>query len=317
MQAVSNLPIKCHERPVHGRSPGGSDVVQLSKPRDRDDDRRPSLTECSNRLVAAVPTLFPHRFRIQRPSHPRDAPHGNPPPNRQSHEKLLAAPASVGIELFVLAGVAVFSRVDPHRRARSRPDERSAFRDQPCRCGNCRSTPRSRCCADCAAYLLSLAFTLVYGIIAAHNRRAEKVMLPALDVLQSLPVLTFLPGLVLLFVHLFPTRQLGLELACVVTIFTAQAWNMCVQLFRQSVRGIPPPLREVTDPESQRLAGVPPARSAGQHDRAGLELDDVDGRGVGSSSPPSESFDVQAARAGFVHEPPHRMPATCGPRSAR
>ena len=102
-----------------------------------------------------------------------------------------------------------------------------------------------------AAYLLSLAFTLIYGSIAARSRRAEKVMLPALDVLQSLPVLTFLPGLVLLFVHLFPHRQLGLELACVITIFTAQAWNMCFSFFG-SVRGIPLPLREVAS--IQRLS---------------------------------------------------------------
>ena len=95
-----------------------------------------------------------------------------------------------------------------------------------------------------AAYVLSLIFTLVYGTIAAHNRRAEKVMLPALDVLQAIPVLGFLPGLVLAMVHLFPTRELGLEIACIVMIFTAQAWNMTFS-FHGSLRGIPQPLREV------------------------------------------------------------------------
>ena len=60
-----------------------------------------------------------------------------------------------------------------------------------------------------AAYILSLIFTLVYGTIAAHNRRAEKVMIPALDVLQSIPVLGFLPGLVLAMIALFPTREIG------------------------------------------------------------------------------------------------------------
>ena len=95
-----------------------------------------------------------------------------------------------------------------------------------------------------AAYILSLVFTLVYGTIAAHNRRAEKVMLPALDVLQAIPVLGFLPGLVLAMVHLFPTRELGLEIACVIMIFTAQAWNMTFS-FHGSLRGIPQPLREV------------------------------------------------------------------------
>src|SRR6202035_945838 len=95
-----------------------------------------------------------------------------------------------------------------------------------------------------ASYVLSLIFTLVYGTIAAHNHRAEKVMLPALDVLQAIPVLGFLPGVVLAMLRLFPTRQLGLEIACVVMIFPAQAWNMTFS-FHGSLRAIPQPLREV------------------------------------------------------------------------
>ena len=95
-----------------------------------------------------------------------------------------------------------------------------------------------------AAYVLSLIFTLIYGTIAAHNHRAEKVMIPALDVLQAIPVLGFLPGLVLAMIHLFPTREIGLEIACVVMIFTAQVWNMTFS-FHGSLRGIPQPLREV------------------------------------------------------------------------
>jgi NitT/TauT family transport system permease protein len=103
-----------------------------------------------------------------------------------------------------------------------------------------------------AAYLLSLVFTLIYGTVAAHNRAAEKVMVPALDVLQALPVLTFLPGVVLAMVYLFPTRELGLEIACIVTIFTSQVWNMTFSFFG-SLRGIPTPLREVA--AVQRLSG--------------------------------------------------------------
>src|SRR5690242_6269417 len=94
-----------------------------------------------------------------------------------------------------------------------------------------------------AAYALSLVFTLVYGTIAAHNHRAEKVMMPVLDVLQAIPVLGFLPGLVLALVALFPTRQIGLEIACIIMIFTGQAWNM-VFSFHGNLRGIPSPLRE-------------------------------------------------------------------------
>lgn len=96
----------------------------------------------------------------------------------------------------------------------------------------------------CAAYILSLTFTLVYGTIAAHNHRAERIMLPALDILQAIPVLAFLPGLVLAMISLFPTREIGLELACVVMIFTGQAWNMTFS-FHGSLRAIPSPLREV------------------------------------------------------------------------
>ncbi|HEX4123647.1 MAG TPA: ABC transporter permease subunit [Tepidisphaeraceae bacterium] len=102
------------------------------------------------------------------------------------------------------------------------------------------------------AYVLSLIFTLVYGTFAAHNRRAEKVMVPALDVLQALPVLAFMPGVVLTMVSLFPTRELGLEIACIIMIFTAQAWNMTFS-FHGSLRGIPQPLREVA--AIQRLSG--------------------------------------------------------------
>jgi NitT/TauT family transport system permease protein len=103
-----------------------------------------------------------------------------------------------------------------------------------------------------AAYALSLIFTLVYGTVAAHNRYAEKIMLPALDVLQAIPVLGFLPGLVLAMVSLFPTRQIGLELACIIMIFTAQAWNMTFS-FHGSLRSIPTSLREVA--AMQHLGG--------------------------------------------------------------
>lgn len=103
-----------------------------------------------------------------------------------------------------------------------------------------------------AAYGLSLAFTLVYGTVAAHNHRAERVMIPALDVLQAIPVLGFLPSLVLAMIALFPTRQIGLEIACVVMIFTAQVWNMTFS-FHGSLRAIPSPLREAA--QINRLSG--------------------------------------------------------------
>jgi NitT/TauT family transport system permease protein len=95
-----------------------------------------------------------------------------------------------------------------------------------------------------AAYFLSLGFTLVYGTIAAHNRRAELVMIPILDVLQAIPVLGFLPSLVLALVALFPRHELGLEMACILMIFTGQVWNMTFS-YHGSLRAIPSSLREV------------------------------------------------------------------------
>ncbi len=95
-----------------------------------------------------------------------------------------------------------------------------------------------------AAYLLSLVFTLVYGTIAAHGKRAEKVLVPILDIGQGIPVLGFLPGLVLGMVALFPKTNVGLELACIVMIFTGQVWNMTFS-YIASLRSIPNELREV------------------------------------------------------------------------
>ena len=95
-----------------------------------------------------------------------------------------------------------------------------------------------------AAYFLSLGFTLVYGTVAAHSRRAERIMVPLLDILQGIPVLGFLPGLVLGMVALFPDSNIGIELACIIMIFTGQVWNMTFS-FYGSLRSIPPELREV------------------------------------------------------------------------
>jgi len=94
-----------------------------------------------------------------------------------------------------------------------------------------------------AAYALSLTFTLIYGTTAAHSRTAERIMLPILDICQGIPVLGFLPGLVLGLVALFPHSNIGLELACIVMIFTGQVWNMTFSFFG-SLRTIPAELRE-------------------------------------------------------------------------
>jgi NitT/TauT family transport system permease protein len=93
------------------------------------------------------------------------------------------------------------------------------------------------------AYILALLFSLAYGFAAAKSERAAKVLLPLLDILQSIPVLSFLPGVMLAMVALFPGRQLGLELGSVLLIFTGQAWNIAFS-FYASMKGIPRELDE-------------------------------------------------------------------------
>ena len=94
------------------------------------------------------------------------------------------------------------------------------------------------------AYVLSLAFTLSYGYWAAKDRLAERVLVPLLDILQSIPVLGFMPGLILALVALFPHSNTGLELAAVIMIFTGQAWNMTFSYYH-SLRSVPDDLSEV------------------------------------------------------------------------
>lgn len=93
------------------------------------------------------------------------------------------------------------------------------------------------------AYVLSLAFSIAYARIAAGSRAAERFMLPLLDILQSVPILSFMPGVVLGLAALFPGRTLGLEIAAVILIFTSQAWNLAFS-FHQSLLTIPRELSE-------------------------------------------------------------------------
>lgn len=97
-----------------------------------------------------------------------------------------------------------------------------------------------------AAYAISLGFTLVYGYVAAYNARAERFLIPMLDTLQSIPVLSFLPGVMLAMVALFPHRQLGVELGSILLIFTGQVWNMTFS-FYASLKNIPQEMREAAE----------------------------------------------------------------------
>jgi NitT/TauT family transport system permease protein len=93
------------------------------------------------------------------------------------------------------------------------------------------------------AYVLSLFFAVTYGYIAAYRPRAERFMIPLLDVLQSIPVLSFLPGVMLAMAALFPGCQLGVELGAVLLIFTGQVWNMAFS-FYASLKSVPREMRE-------------------------------------------------------------------------
>src|ERR1700730_10988208 len=94
-----------------------------------------------------------------------------------------------------------------------------------------------------AAYVLSLVFSLVYGRLIASGPGAERLLLPVLDILQSIPILSFMAGVVLALVALFPHNNIGLELAAIILIFTSQAWNLAFS-FYQSLKTVPADLRE-------------------------------------------------------------------------
>jgi NitT/TauT family transport system permease protein len=102
------------------------------------------------------------------------------------------------------------------------------------------------------AIICSTIFTFVYAAIAAKSRRAEMVLIPLLDILQSVPILGFLTFTVVFFLNLFPGQVLGAELACVFAIFTSQAWNMTFSMY-QSIRNVPKDLEEAT--QSFHLSG--------------------------------------------------------------
>ena len=102
------------------------------------------------------------------------------------------------------------------------------------------------------AIVCSIVFTFCYAALAAKSRRAEMVLIPLLDILQSVPILGFLTFTVVFFLNLFPGRVFGAELACVFAIFTSQAWNMTFSMY-QSIRNVPKDLEEAS--QSFHLSG--------------------------------------------------------------
>jgi NitT/TauT family transport system permease protein len=102
------------------------------------------------------------------------------------------------------------------------------------------------------AMVLSLIFTFTYATLAAKSRRAERVLVPLLDILQSVPILGFISVTVVFFMALAPGRVLGAEFASIFAIFTSQAWNMAFS-FYQSLRTVPAELEEAS--RNFRLSG--------------------------------------------------------------
>lgn len=95
-----------------------------------------------------------------------------------------------------------------------------------------------------AAYILSFIFALWYGYTANKSKFHEKIMIPLLDILQSIPVLSFLPGVVLAMIALFPNSRIGVELSSILLIFTGQVWNMAFSYYN-SLNTMPKELRHV------------------------------------------------------------------------
>lgn len=96
-----------------------------------------------------------------------------------------------------------------------------------------------------AAYVFSLIFSIVYGYKAATDSRAERILIPVLDILQSVPILGFFPAAVFFFVSLFKGHTIGVELASIFLIFTSQAWNMAFGYY-ESLTTIPKDISEAS-----------------------------------------------------------------------
>jgi NitT/TauT family transport system permease protein len=103
------------------------------------------------------------------------------------------------------------------------------------------------------ALVLSYTFAIIYGVVAARNKKAEKILLPILDILQSVPILGFFPAAIFFFIALFHESWMGVELAAVFLIFTSQAWNLAFAVY-ESVSSIPNDLMEASG--SLRLKGL-------------------------------------------------------------
>ncbi len=93
------------------------------------------------------------------------------------------------------------------------------------------------------ALVISYVFAILYGVAAARNKKAEKILMPVLDILQSVPILGFFPAAIFFFIALFHQSWVGVEMAAIFLIFTSQAWNLAFAVY-ESVSSIPADLEE-------------------------------------------------------------------------
>jgi NitT/TauT family transport system permease protein len=163
-------------------------------------------------------------------------------PSRDALRRLPFGPLDVAVLAAVLVGLYVLLRVGRGITVSFAPTQITTVSTDPSHLPYYAARSLLRMFA---ALVFSTVFALTYGYIAARSRRAEKLLIPLLDILQSVPVLGFLSVTVTAFIALFPHSLLGLECASVFAIFTAQAWNMTFS-FYQSVRTLPRELDEAS-----------------------------------------------------------------------
>jgi len=163
-------------------------------------------------------------------------------PSRGALRRLPFGLLDVAVLVVVLIGLLVILRVGRGATVSFAPSHVTTISSDPARLPyyTARSLLRMF-----AALFFSTVFTLIYGYVAARSRRAERILVPALDILQSVPVLGFLSVTVTGFIALFRGNLLGLECASVFAIFTAQVWNMTFS-FYYSVRALPRDLDEAS-----------------------------------------------------------------------
>ena len=129
-----------------------------------------------------------------------------------------------------------------------------------------------------AAYIISLIFSIIYGLAATRGRLWERIMIPAIDIAQSVPVVGFFPAAVFFFVALAHGSRLGVEMAAIFLIFTSQAWNMTLGVF-EAIRTIPnDSLRNARGFRRAWMAAAAASLFARDGSQAGVQLDPVVGR---------------------------------------